>query len=609
MKKVVGIISLISVICVLAVIGTWVYPAYAKAEGDTFTEKMTNMVMAMRSTTDGTEGAAISASTEAGNAPATEAAETEESSEEATEEASKATESANAAPDDTEPVISELGTADGDTEAVYVNTAGAKPEDAVDEDGYIDDVTEEDVAEWNDALTALDRKSSTAIINHYNDDYWKYDKWADGVYKIEFSWNSMTENDFQRQKSAMKMGLTEKEILDAMDFIFENLTDEQIKKLLKLSFGKDADFSAAEIEDLKVELFQTWLENPPVFRGTLLIMQPLKVGDTDMGAKTISDNCVGLRKYLERYDEALDGGIGSMIMMRDEQGREGKDIPYDYDGTLYVNAGHINAVCQLISFFEAMEFKVGRYHTDDRMHLVSLDYNHLRKAEEINNDEPLLDYWLYADYYLKGSSKRAWRIGFNLGDRSPAILKNTSSVKKPAPVPPVVVTSKKTSQEIIPIGGIIYGTSSTTTTTTYNPNNPYTPYTPPSNNTETKNQTLDPGWGKDDNKKSDSGPGEYKPDQGNSQSDTVAGSQYQQGTSRTDVNNTQPTYDSGPAADNTDNGTAPATAPIETHESHYETTSSSSSGGSDSGSSGGGETADAGSDNGKMSSAPPADDD
>lgn len=636
-KKLLVVLAALSVVLMVALVGVQVVPAVT---GETWEDPITNTVKSWvdrgKDKVAEITGAKETATTEDAEVSeaATEEGETAEANEAA--EADEAEVSAEAAPDDTEPVVTELDDIEEsmedseDTEAVYVSTAGAKPEDAKDEDGWITDVTEEDVKEWNTALTALDRKSNIAIIEHYNEDVWHYEKWPDESYKIPFSWNSMTESDFQRQKSAMKMGLTEKEILDAMDFIFKNLSDEQIKKVVKLAFGKDADFSGAEVETLKEELFQTWLENPVVFRATLLIMQPLQVGDSDMGSKTISENCTGLRKYLEKYDEALDGGIGTMVFMRDANGRVGEDIPYDYDGELYVSQEHIVAVCQLISFYEAMEFKVGRYHTDDRMHMIALDYNHLRKGEEINNDEPLLDYWLYADYYLKGSSKRAWRIGFNLGDRSPAILKNTSSKPKPKVTSKIVTTVQQITQDIIWIPGV---TTTGTSTTTYTPpgttpdnppgkpdNPPNQPDNPPDKpdkpGDDTEHKSPIEGSKSQDNAdtgggpKSDPGPGEYKQDQGNSQSSTVEGSQYQQGTTSTNTNNTQPSYDTGGAADNTDNGTPPETKPIEQHESHYESSDSGSSGSSDSGSSdSGGSSASAGSDNSKMSSAPPADDD
>ena len=65
-----------------------------------------------------------------------------------------------------------------------------------------------------------------------------------------------------------------------------------------------------------------------------------------------------------------------------------------------------------------------------------------------------------------------------------------------------------------------------------------------------------------DHKDDDSGPGPKKEDQGNSKSDTVDGSQYQQGNSVNTDGNNPSQYDPGPPADNTDNGAIPdVTAP------------------------------------------------
>ena len=94
----------------------------------------------------------------------------------------------------------------------------------------------------------------------------------------------MTEQDFARQKSAVYAGLSKKEINDALDFIFKSLTEDDIQKLLKLSFGQNVDLSNQE--QVKIELFKTWLENPVAFEAWLRFVQDLIVGDS----KTISEN-------------------------------------------------------------------------------------------------------------------------------------------------------------------------------------------------------------------------------------------------------------------------------------------------------------------------------
>ncbi len=507
-------------------------------------------------------------------------------------------------PDATEPVVTELEpmpkvtkllaeTAVEEAEEAdrFRSTAGAKPGDAKDEDGYITDVTEDDKAEFNAAFPALTNHAVNKIMADYESQF-GYEKWPDGSYKIPFSWNSMTEQDFARQKSAVYAGLSKKEINDALDFIFKSLTEDDIQKLLKLSFGQNVDLSNQE--QVKIELFKTWLENPVAFEAWLRFVQDLKVGDS----KTISENCPGLRIYLEENDAARakdengKTGPGLMIRLRDENGNTGKDIPLDYSGEYYTNQSHIAAVVQLIAFFEPLEVGAGRYHVFRRYHLVALDYNHLRKAEEVKEDEPELDYWLYFDYYLKGSSKRAWRVGANLADREPGEIKNTSVSKKPVvrkTTRTVTTTTKKVTQQYQYIPGTTY-----TPSKPGDPNTPTPPPTPPPTPTpEHKEPNKDPrfqdnaevGGGPND----DSGPGEYKDDQGN------GNGEYDQGTTPTNENNTSPEYDPGPSADNTDNGSAPDTSPIESHDSDYH---------DDSGSSG-----DSGDNNSKMESEPPASDD
>lgn len=432
--------------------------------------------------------------------------------------------------------------------------AGARPEGATETgEGYISDVTAEDVAAFNAAFPALSAGTANKIIANYNSQF-NYEQWPDGTYKIPFSWNSMTENDFARQKSAVWRKFSKREINDASDFIFENLEDEDISALLKLTFGQSIDLKSKE--QLKLELFQTWLENPVLFEEWLAFLQDLKVGESG----TLAENCPGLRNYLSENQAARqNGGPGLMIRLRDETGNTGMAIT-DVDN-LYVNQSHIMAVCQLISFIEPLELGAGRYHVSRRYHLVGFDYNHLRVATETKEDEPDLDYWLTFSYYLKGG-KRAFFIGANLADRSPGEITNTSVGKKGQVVDNVTPVRIDKKYNIIP------GTK-TGGGPTPDPN-PNPPGPNPKPKTEHKSPSKDPanqgnapiGGGKNDNP----GPGTQKPDLGNSKSPEVPDSQYQPGNSENpDGGNNNP---SGPPADYTDGGEAPKTDPISEHPSN-----------------------------------------
>ena len=353
-----------------------------------------------------------------------------------TDEVAKTTETENATSDELATEVAEAGNDETEVETggdamVIVPEAIANGEV---EEAYIEDVTPEDVEDFNNAFPVLTTGTANKIIADYNSQF-GYEQWPDGNYKIPFSWHSMTENDFNRQKSAVWDGLSKKEINDALDYIFDRLTEEDIQKLLKLTFGSTVDLSNQE--QVKLELFQTWLENPVAFEAWLNFMQDLKVGESG----TLAENCPGLRTYLSENRAARTGnGAGIMIRLSDEEGNTGMAIK-DVDH-LYVNQSHIMAVCQLISFMEPLELGAGRYHVSRRYHLVGFDYNHLRVATETKEDEPDLDYWLTFSYYLKGG-KRAFFIGANLADRSPVELQNTSTVKKSS-VKKTSVTNKTT---------------------------------------------------------------------------------------------------------------------------------------------------------------------
>ncbi len=465
-----------------------------------------------------------------------------------------------------------------DTDAVIMKTvAGKGSENGEVEEAYIEDVTPEDVEAFNNAFPVLTTGTANKIIANYNSQF-EYEQWPDGNYKIPFSWHSMTENDFNRQKSAVWAGLSKKEINDALDYIFDQLTEEDIQKLLKLTFGSTVDLSNQE--QVKLELFQTWLENPVAFEAWLNFMQDLKVGESG----TLAENCPGLRTYLSENRAARTGnGAGIMIRLRDEAGNVGMSIT-DVDH-LYVNQSHIMAVCQLISFIEPLELGAGRYHVSRRYHLVGFDYNHLRVATETKEDEPDLDYWLTFSYYLKGG-KRAFFIGANLADRSPGEIQNTSTVKKSSVKTSTTNKTTKVTQKVTkvttgPTPGGGGGPTPDPNPTPPGPNpKPKTEHKAPKESSGNGNAPIGGG------EKSDPGAGEQKPDLGNSPSPNVPDSQYQPGNSENP--GTGGSYDPGPPADNTDGGTPPETKPIEEHPSNND--------------------GDTGSHNGEMGGAPPIDD-
>lgn len=476
-----------------------------------------------------------------------------------------------------------------------LTTKDTAPE--VDELAYKDVATEEELHEFVEFIKEqpdADAGLVEAFYETYGDKLHNWFKTPDGEYVHLLYDTSLMSTDEARPKASVELGLNKKQIDDAVSFPF-NLNEEQVKKILAAGQNQKVAFSDEEVEAQVWEYFDEVLGSYVLAEDGINRLSRQKIADIS----TVGENWSAGHEFLEKAEASRTTTFDG----------EGKDPYAEYrnrganvwltkiNGEHYTNQEFQEyAICYIMMLLPRdARVQVLKAKAGDHSHLIAGDKNSMRVTTDADYDETLAS--LVFPFYTK-TGKIALYFGINERDKRAEVLNPTISKK---PVTNKRVTTKKTTTEIIPIPG----TPGTPSNPTPGPGPGPNPTPTPTPTPETKNPIEDPrfqgnadvGGGPND----DPGPGTYKPDQGNSQSPTVPGSQYEQGTSPSDAG-TQPSYDPGPAADNTDGGTPPAAASIEQHDSSYSQPSS-----SDSGSSGGGSSASAGNDNGAMS-APPADD-
>lgn len=477
-----------------------------------------------------------------------------------------------------------------------LTTKDTAPE--VDELAYKDVATEKELHEFVEFIKEqpdADAGLVEAFYETYGNKLHNWFKTPDGEYVHLLYDSSLMATDETRPKASVEMGLNKNQIDDAVSFPF-NLNEEQVKKILAAGRNQKVAFSDEEVEAQVWEYFDEVLGSYVLAEDGINRISRQKIADIS----TVGENWSAGKEFLEKAEASRTTKYEG----------EGEDPYAEYRGKganvwlTKINGEHYTnqefqeyAICYIMMLLPRdARVQVLKAKAGDHSHLIAGDKNSMRVTTDADYDETLAS--LVFPFYTK-TGKIALYFGINERDKRAEVLNPTISKK---PVTNKRVTTKKTTTEIIPIPG----TPGTPSNPTPGPGPGPNPTPTPTPTPETKNPIEDPrfqgnadvGGGPND----DPGPGTYKPDQGNSQSPTVPGSQYEQGTSPSDAG-TQPSYDPGPAADATDGGTAPSTAPIEQHDSSYSQPSS-----SDSGSSGGSsQPASTGNDNGAMS-APPADD-
>ncbi|MBQ8984908.1 hypothetical protein IJ098_03595 [Candidatus Saccharibacteria bacterium] len=506
---------------------------------------------------------------------------------------------------ETEPVKTELGEEITKANVDLVSFTKDEAPD-VDELAYKDIATEEELHEFVEYMSSqaadVDADTVKAFFEVYGDKLHNWKVTPDGEYVHLMYDYSLMPTDEQRPKASVDLGLNKKQIDDAVSFPFD-LNEEQVKKILAAGKNQKVAFSDEEVEAQVWEYFDEVLGNYVLAEDGVRMLGEQKIADY----ATVSENWAAGREFLEMAEASrtkvyegegkdpyaeLRGKGANIWLVSITDGEE--------ENVLYTNQKYVEHVISYIMMLLPRDARVQvlKAKARDHTHLIAGDQNSMRVTTRANYDETLAS--LAFPFYTK-TGKVALYFGVNERDKRHEVLNPTVS-NKPKPVPPTTIKKKKT-EEIIPIWNNLLTSSSGGGGSNPNPN-------PTPNPPETKNPSEDPRYqGNADTgggPKSDPGSGTYKPDQGNSKSATVEGSQYQQGNSSTVDNGAAATYDPGPAANNTDGGTPPATAPISTHESSYSQPSSGST--SDSGSSGGSsQPASAGSDNGSIDE-PPADD-
>ena len=411
----------------------------------------------------------------------------------------------------------------------------------------IDEMSVEDFwAQHPEILTALiDPRNDLKVID------------LDGDLLFPLSSESLIITDEERAKASVNKGLNKEPINDAIAYPFE-LTDDEVKAILAAKSGTVKGFSDDRIEQLRNELFAELFQNPILAEAWVRLILDQKIGQD----VTVSDSWRTGREFVEKYDYARNDGTGMNIWLR--------KINSEY----YTSVEYQKYVMCVVNFLEPLDtkVKVRTANKGDHYNLIPIDLTSMRKAEPANYKDTKT--WLAFDFHLK-NGKIGLEIGSNLRDKRPGILHNLVTTKKPTPV-------KKQEDNKKPVATQQPQASSPSSNPSPNPNpnpnpdpnpNPNPDPTPTPKPKPDKDPNDDPavkgnapiGGGANDDK----GPGTKKPDQGNSKSDKVDESQYQPGTTENKDGGKTESYDPGPASDSTDNGEAPKTEPIETHDSDW----------------------------------------
>ena len=390
-------------------------------------------------------------------------------------------------------------------------------------------------------------RSKEQFIAEHPEIFGDYPKDMDGKLAIPFRGeDQMTSQDEARQNAAKELGLETQPINDALDFPNAELTETDIKAIKAARTNQKVKLEK-DLETYEIAIFKDWLSKPVVFESFINLMLEQKIG-SDF---TLRENWTGPSKFTEAYDKAREDGEGVNHWLRDFEDEGGNH--YAFMTTEYV----YDYVIPFISFVYTQPFSCEVLASREHYHLVAGDDDALRKAELAKYRENKAAFvWRFL---LKDNSV-GLMLGDNVRDGRPEIL-NYTVVKKPS-----VVKKKTEDTTTTPPTppGTPPGTPPETPPSTP-PTPPPTPPTPPSQKKKPSDGSAsqgnaDTGGGEND----DPGAGTKKPDQGDSPSDKPEDSQYKQGESE---NKDKTSSGSGPVADNTDNGTPPATTPIVTEES------------------------------------------
>ncbi len=444
----------------------------------------------------------------------------------------------------------------------------------VDKLAYVNTITPEEIQSIKDFLEAepdIDGIVIDDFIAEFGDKFPELIQDEKGEWMYPLNYESLSQKDSERPDAAIKAGLNKegKPIDDALAFPFD-LSYNEVQEILKLKVGKKADFGEARIEELKVQLFKYLLGSPIGLEAYFNLLNKQKIADQF----TLEEYWKTGKDYLQKCEESRQGNEAKGINVWLREFKKDSETRY------FTNAEHIKYCIALHHLLWPRKAEVAVYtaKANDHYHLVDLaDFNSMRVATPADYKETLAS--LIFPFYTK-DGRIAFRFGSNIRDKRPEIL-NYSATKKPVvnkkptptPIPPVVVSPTTT---------IATWATTTTTTTTVpgNPNNPPGPGPGP-NNPETKAPSEGTKAQTGGGQKTDPGPGEQKPDQGNGDGE------YKPGTSE---NPTPPSNGGG-------EDSPPPTAPIEEHPSNTE---NGTAGGDDGGAAGG--------DNGNMGGAPPASD-
>ncbi len=371
--------------------------------------------------------------------------------------------------------------------------------------------------------------------------------------------------DAERSSWAVNEGLVVNGITDAPRKPFA-LTTEQKSKVLSLGLNQFADMSAEEKENLELQLIRALMEDPILLEGYMRLFAEQQIGQEGK----IGDHWLLWQQFCQQ-------DLNSFTYTAE-------------DGKYYTGSNNYHKyVVGFVSLLRAMDGEVARFTANEGDHLFLnvWEFGTDRRLQKADYKEDLPSYVFL--FRLK-NGKIALMFGSNLIDKRPEVLNYTTMTQE------VAVTSAPVVKKRSSGGG--GGGSSTPSTPTPIPNNP--PPTPGGG--ETKNPSDDAANAITDWNDDDPGPGPWKPDQGNSKSPTVDGSQAKPNRNRvvnTDGGNSN-LYPVGPSADNTDNGNTPDTSKPENQPGNGDGVNRSSVNG------GTGDTTN-GSNSGRVNVAPPVD--
>jgi len=444
-------------------------------------------------------------------------------------------------------------TAEPATEVTEVSTretfaydeATAKP-------GYINttEITQEVFDTFVENLNSnwdIGERTTEEFIAEHPEIFADYPRDMEGKLCIPFKGEDQMEaQDEARQNAAKMIGLETQPINDALDFPNPELTEADVKAILKARTNQKVKLEK-DLEDYEVAIFKDWLSKPVVFEAFINLMLDQKIG-SDF---TLRENWTGPTKFVEKYDQAREEGTGVNYWLRDFEDEAGNHYPFMTTEYVY------DYVIPFISFVYTQPFSCEVLTSREHYHLIAGDKGTLRKAELASyRDNKTAFVWRFM---LKDNTV-ALMLGDNVRDGRPEIL-NYTVIKKP-------VVKKKTEDKTptptptptpSPSGGSPNPTPTPTPTPTPPGPNP-TPTPTPTPTPETKSPSDDKANAETDHKDDDPGPGPQKPDQGNSKSDTVEGSQAHADTVVNTDGAKPENYPQGPAADHTDNGATPDTS-------------------------------------------------